>query len=46
MKKKKVIKKKKKLDFCCAYNILMDYWDELSPESQTEADKRLSEIGL
>lgn len=36
----------KKTDFKKAYNILMDYFDELSNESRIEADKRLSEVGL
>ena len=29
-----------------AYNILMDYFDELSEESRTEIDKKLKELGL
>ena len=29
-----------------AYNILMDYFDELSDESRIECDERLNEVGL
>ena len=29
-----------------AYNILMDYFDELSEESRTEIDKKLKGLGL
>lgn len=29
-----------------AFNILMEYWDELSPDSKIEADKKLKEIGM
>ena len=29
-----------------AYNILMDYYNELSPESRIELDKELKKVGL
>lgn len=33
-------------EFKEAYNILMDYFDELSEESRIECDKRLNKLGL
>ena len=29
-----------------AYDVFMDYFDELSPESRLELDKKLKELGL
>lgn len=29
-----------------AYNVLMDYFDELSEESKQECNKRLNKLGL
>lgn len=29
-----------------AYNILMNYFDELTPESRAEIDKKLKKVGL
>ena len=29
-----------------AYDVFMDYFDELSPESRIELDKKLKELGL
>ena len=33
-------------DYQTAYNILMDYWDDLSPESKEEAHVKLNAVGL
>ena len=32
--------------YIIVYDILMDYFDELSEESRTEIDKKLKELGL
>ena len=38
--------RKLKTKYMMTYDILLDYYEELSPESKKEIDLRLKEIGL